>query len=151
MQAQQSLSLGSLGASVHTGESLPYWGPSGELFAVNHCSGLYLSSGDDSSSVPGQQIEHYTWEPVEQTPAFTREIAFTFNRPVRLLTHPVTLMTYGRASLVLVPVQPGSVRLVLENSGPRSRGPRRTVGSSRSRTCTRRVASPSPSIPISML
>jgi len=115
--AQQSLSLGSLGASVHTGESLPYWGPSGELFAVNHCSGLYLSSGDDSSSVPGQQIEHYTWEPVEQTPAFTREIAFTFNRPVRLLTHPVTLMTYGRASLVLVPVQPGSVRLVLENSG----------------------------------
>ena len=117
VQAQQSLSLGSLGASVRTGESLPYWGPSGELFAVNHCSGLYLSSGDDSSSVPGQQIEHYTWMPVEQNPAFTREIAFTFNRPVRLLTHPVTLMTYGRASLVLVPVQPGSVRLVLENSG----------------------------------
>ena len=117
VQAQQSLSLGSLGASVRTGGTLPYWGPSGELFAVNHCSGLYLSSGDDSSSVPGQQIEHYTWMPVEQSPAFTREIVFTFNRPVHLLTHTVTLMTYGSASLVLVPVQPDSVRLVLKNSG----------------------------------
>ena len=117
VQAQQSLSLGSLGGSVRTGQSLPYWGPAGELFAVNHCSGLYLSSGDDSSSVPGQQIEHYTWSPVEQSPTFTREIGFTFNRPAGLLTHPVTLMTYGSASLVLVPVPTNSVRLVLENSG----------------------------------
>ena len=117
VQAQQSLSLGSLGASVRTGQSLPYWGPAGELFAVNHCSGLYLSSGDDSSSVPGQQIEHYTWSPVEQSPTFTREIGFTFNRPAGLLTHPVTLMTYGSASLVLVPVPTNSVRLVLEDSG----------------------------------
>ena len=117
VKAEQSLSLGSLGASVRTGGSLPYWAPAGELYAVNHCSGLYLSSGDDSSSVPGQQIEHYTWMPVEQNPAFTREIGFTFNRPVSLLTRPVTLLTFGKASLVLVPVQPNSVRLVLENSG----------------------------------
>jgi hypothetical protein len=117
VKAQQSLSLGSLGATVRTGATLPYWAPSGQLFAVNHCSGLYLSSGNDSSSVPGQQIEHYTWMPVEQSPAFTREIGFTFNRPASLLTHPVTLMTYGKASLVLVPVPPGSVRIVLENSG----------------------------------
>ncbi len=73
VKAQQSLSLGSLSASVRTGRRFPYWAPSGQLFAVNHCSGLYLSSGDDSSSVPGQQIEHYTWMPVEQSPAFTRE------------------------------------------------------------------------------
>jgi hypothetical protein len=117
VKAQQSLSLGSLGATVRTGATLPYWAPSGQLFAVNHCSGLYLSSGNDSSSVPGQQIEHYTWMPVEQSPAFTREIEFTFNRPPDLLTHPVTLMTYGRATLALVPVKPDSVRIVLENSG----------------------------------
>jgi hypothetical protein len=115
--AQQSLSLGSLGASVRTRGPLPFWAPSGQLFAVNHCSGLYMSSGDDSSSVPGQQIEHYTWMPVEQSPSFTREIGFTFNRPPGLLTHKVTIMTYGRASLVLVPVPPDGVRLVLENSG----------------------------------
>jgi hypothetical protein len=116
--AQRSLSIGSLGASVRTGGSLPYWAPAGELFAVDHCSGLYMSSGDDSSSVPGQQIEHYTWMPVEQSPAFTRQIGFTFNRPVSLLTHPVTLLTYGKAALVLVPLgSSDSVRLVLENSG----------------------------------
>ena len=117
VKAQQSLSLGSLSATVRTGAALPYWAPSGQLFAVNHCSGLYLSSGNDSSSVPGQQLEHYTWMPVEQSPAFTREIEFTFNRPPDLLTHPVTLMTYGKATLVLVPVKPDSVRIVLENSG----------------------------------
>jgi hypothetical protein len=117
VKAQQSLSLGSLGASVQAGQVLPYWAPSGELFAANHCSGLYLSSGDDSSSVPGQQIEHYTWMPVEQSPAFTREIGFSFNRPASLLTHPVTLLTYGTASLVLVPAPASSVRIVLENSG----------------------------------
>jgi hypothetical protein len=117
VQTQQSLSLGSLGASVRTGDSLPYFAPAGELFAVNHCSGLYMSSGNDSSSVPGQQIEHYTWMPVEQSPAFTRELGFTFNRSPNLLTHPVTLLTFGKASLVLVPVHPNSVRLVLENSG----------------------------------
>jgi hypothetical protein len=128
VQTQQSLSLGSLGASVRTGDSLPYFAPAGELFAVNHCSGLYMSSGNDSSSVPGQQIEHYTWMPVEQSPAFTRELGFTFNRSPNLLTHPVTLLTFGKASLV----------------------PHHTVGFSRSRTCIRKTNSPSPSTPISM-
>ena len=117
VSAEQSFSLGSLGASVRTGGSLPYWAPAGELFAVNHCSGLYLSNGYDSSSVPGQQIEHYTWMPVEQSPDFTREIGFSFNRPPAYLTHPVTILTYGKASLVLVRVAAGSVRLVLENTG----------------------------------
>ncbi len=115
--AERSLSLGSFGASVRTGNTLPLWAPSGELFAVNHCSGLYLSSGDALSSVPGQHIEHYGWLPVDQSPAFTRAMGFTFNRPASLLAHPVTLMTYGPSSLVLVPTSPGSVRMVLENSG----------------------------------
>ena len=79
--AERDLSLQSLSASVRTGPTLPYWAPAGQLFAVNHCSGLYLSTGNNMADVPGQQIEHYTWMPVEQSPSFTHVVGFTFNRP----------------------------------------------------------------------
>ena len=65
--------------------------------------GLYLASGIDETNVPGLLIDHYTWIPVEQDPAFTRQIWFTFNRPAKDFTRPVTLMTYGASSLVLKP------------------------------------------------
>ena len=54
---------------------------------MNNCSGLYLSSGSNMADVPGQQIEHYTWRPVEQSSTFTHTIGFTFNRPAT--TSPV--------------------------------------------------------------
>ena len=38
--------LDSLGAAVRHGDTLPYWAPAGQLFAVNNCSGLYLSTGN---------------------------------------------------------------------------------------------------------
>ncbi len=55
---------------------------------MNHCSGLYLSTGNNMADVPGQQIQHYTWMPVEQSPSFTHVVGFTFNRPSRFLTVP---------------------------------------------------------------
>ena len=117
VSAQQSLSISSLADSVWRGSTLPYWGPAGQLFAAGNCSGLYLSSGNDMRDVPGQQIEHYTWAPVEQDPAFTRTIGFTFNRPEVDLTGEVPLMRYGASTLVLQPDGPGWLRVVLENSG----------------------------------
>ena len=115
--AERTLSLQSLGSTVRTGPTLPYWAPAGTLFAVNHCSGLYWSTGSDLKDVPGQQIEHYAWIPVTQSPAFSRTIGFTFNGPERNFTQPVTVMRYGASSLVLRPFGPGHVRLYLENSG----------------------------------
>jgi hypothetical protein len=106
-----------LGASVRTGSVLPYWAPDGQLFAVNHCSGLYLSTGNYLKDVPGQQLQHFTWIPVSQSPAFSTTIGFTFNRSERYLTHSVPLVKYGKATLVLQPDGPNQVRLVLENSG----------------------------------
>ncbi len=114
---QRALSIESLGAHTRTGDRLPYWAPAGQLFAVNHCSGLYLSTGNTLVNVPGQQISHYTWLPVERDPAFTRTIGFTFNRTGRDFTTPVTLMTYGAASLVLAPAGSGWAHIVIENSG----------------------------------
>jgi hypothetical protein len=106
-----------LGSTVRTGPVLPYWAPDGQLYAVNHCSGLYLSTGDDEKDVPGQQIQHTTWIPVAQSPAFSRTVGFTFNRSERYLTHSVPLEKYGSATLFLEPNGPNHVRLVLANSG----------------------------------
>ena len=115
--AEKGLSLTSLRSTVLHGNALPYWAPAGQLFAMNNCSGLYLSTGNNMTDVPGQQIEHYTWVPVEQSPSFTQRIGFTFNQPVSDLNHPVTLMTYGASRLVLARDDPGWVQVQLLNSG----------------------------------
>ena len=89
-------------------------GAGGQVFAIDNCSGLYLSTGNTSKDVPGQQIEHYTWMPVERSSSFTHIIGFTFNRPVSDFTHPVTLMTYGKSRLVMERSSvPGSLQLHL--------------------------------------
>jgi hypothetical protein len=117
LSVEKSLSIGSLADSVDRGSALPYWAPAGQVFAINHCSGLYLSTGNNIKDVPGQQIEHYTWMPVEQSSAFTHTIGFTFNRPVSYFTHPLPLMTYGKSTLVMEPAGPGYVRVQIDNSG----------------------------------
>jgi hypothetical protein len=119
ISAQQSLSITPLASTVHRGSTVPLWGPSGQIFAMNDCSGLYLSSGNDISYVPGQQLEHYTWMPVEQSPSFTRVIGFTFNRPLSAFSGPITLMTYGKSRLAMEPVPnlPGDVQFHLYDSG----------------------------------
>jgi hypothetical protein len=114
---EESWSISSLANSVQRGTTLPYWGPAGQLFAMDNCSGLYLSTGNDMTDVPGQQIEHYTWKPVEQSPSFVHIIGVTFNRPASELTQPVTLLTYGKSRLVLEPVGDGLIRLQLYDSG----------------------------------
>jgi hypothetical protein len=118
VSVEKSLSIDSLASSVSRGSTLPYWAPAGQLFAVDNCSGLYLATGNTSKDVPGQQIEHYTWMPVEQSASFTHIIGFTFNRPVSDFTQPVTLMTYGKSRLVMERSSvPGSLQLHLYNSG----------------------------------
>jgi len=117
VSAQQRFSLGSLAGTVRQGGTLPYWAPAGQLFAVGNCSGLYLSTGNYMKDVPGQQIQHYTWIPVERSPDMTHVIGFTFNGPASGLTGPVRLLTYGDSSLVMEPADPGYVQLRLVNSG----------------------------------
>ncbi len=118
VSVEKSLSIDSLANSVRRGSTLPYWAPAGQLFAIDNCSGLYISTGNDTKNVPGQQLEHYTWKPVEQSPAFTHIIGFKFNRPVSDFTHALTLMTYGKSRLVMERSSvPGFVQLHLYNAG----------------------------------
>ena len=117
VSAEKSLSVDSLAARVRVGTTLPYWAPAGQLFATKGCSGLYISTGNDMKNIPGQENQHLTWLPVEQSKALTRIIGFTFDRSESGLLSGITLMTYGASKLMIVPSGPGHARLWIENSG----------------------------------
>jgi hypothetical protein len=103
---------------VRQGGSLPYWAPAGTVFVAKDCSGLYVSTGFDYRNVPGQQLQHETWLPAEQGAGINHVVTVLFNQPVRATSPAVTLLTYGRASVVVVPVGPDRVRLQVEHAGP---------------------------------
>jgi hypothetical protein len=117
---QNSISHGALASTVVRGSSLPDWAPEGTLFAVGNCSGLYRSTGIDYSTVPGQQIQHLTWVPVEQSVGFNHTMQVTLNLGPGGLTQPVPLMTYGKSTLVLKPDGPDKFRLQFEKPGAAS-------------------------------
>ena len=123
VSVQRSLSIQSSAATVERGATLPFWAPAGTIFAMNDCSGVYLSSGNSAKNVPGQQIEHGTWNPAEQSASFTQVIGFTFNRPASELSGPVPLLTYGPATLAVVPAGGNNARLKIESSGTSINGP----------------------------
>jgi hypothetical protein len=114
---QKKVSGGSIESLVRHGPTLPYFAPQGTLFAAGDCSGLYLSTGFSYSTVPGQQLQHETWVPVEQGPGINHVIAVEFNRTVRPSDKPLVLLTYGKSSLVLIPTGTDQVQLAVEDPG----------------------------------
>jgi hypothetical protein len=120
--AQRSLSIGSLAASVHHGSTLPYWAPTDEIFDVGNCSGLYLSTGVDVSTVPSQLAQHDTWIPLEQGTGINYAFAITVTRPIKGRMSAIPLFRYGPASMIIQPVSQDKVRIVLHHAG-QSSGP----------------------------
>jgi hypothetical protein len=127
---EQSLGGGSLGSTVRSGPTLPYFAPAGTLYAVGDCSGLYISTGISYNTVPGQQLQHLTWLPVEQGPGVNHTMTIEFNRTVRSSDRPVVLLTYGKSSLVVVPTGTDRVRFeVLDPGDPSVSWPPATTAS----------------------
>ena len=114
---QASVSGGALKKDVWRGSALPYWAPAGTLFVVGECDGLYVSTGFDYSTIPGQQIQHETWIPVEYEGGTNLSLTVMFKGSVDERTQPVTIMRYGGAQVDLVPTGTDQVRLELKGSG----------------------------------
>jgi len=117
VSAVESYSIGSIKSDVLVGRTLPYWAPAGTVFATPNCSGIYLSSGAAYKDVPGQYVERYEWMPVEQSNSFNHVIDFTFNKPVRDFTSPITILRYGPSTLVLERLRGHYFQFQIENSG----------------------------------
>jgi hypothetical protein len=112
---QRSITPSGQRTLVHHGNVLPYWAPANELFAMNDCSGLYVSTGDRYDHVPGQQIQHATWIPVEQEKGINHQIRFSFTQPNNF-TSTVPLLRYGDTTLVVMPAGRGRAILRLLNA-----------------------------------
>jgi len=114
---QNTFSSGALRSTVVRGEALPSYAPAGTLFIVGDCQGLYRSTGVDYANVPGQQIQHLTWAPIEQAAGINHTIDIKSSLPIGGLDHPVPLLTFGASTLVLEPYGSKDVRLRMENAG----------------------------------
>lgn len=117
VSAEHALTPGALAAHVRHGTTLPYYAPAGTLFAMNDCSGLYLSTGERFVNVPGQQLEHSTWLPVEQAGPLNHDIDVQFNQLPDAMTGPVTILSFGRSTIQLVHVRGDLVKVVAHNLG----------------------------------
>ncbi len=73
VQAQKTLSdlTGHpLDTRVVRAQSLPAWGPAGQLYIIGDCSGLYISNGENYSSYPSFQYHRDTWMAVQLAEPF---------------------------------------------------------------------------------
>jgi hypothetical protein len=116
-----------LNSRVTQGTSLPPYAPADQLYVIGRCDGLYISNGEDYSTVPSQQYTRTTW--------MTVELGHTFRHTFRLTVDPagstagqvVPLLTTG-ASTVSVRARsvPGSLTQIsfgLQGPGGFTRGP----------------------------
>jgi len=117
---QKALSVQNLASTVHHGATLPYWAPAGELYIVGNCSGLYYSTGETYATVPGQQLMHWTWSPVEQGPGIIHTIDVTFNEPQSAVDPPFPILRFGNATLDVEQGPFEDVQLQVVNAGAKS-------------------------------
>lgn len=98
----------SLKARIRRGNSLPPWGPADQLYVVGDCDGLYISNGENYSTVPSQQFGRMTWMTVELGHGFEHSFDVTFSN---------RLGAGGTQSLPLITVGPTVVSI---NAAPTS-------------------------------
>ena len=65
------------GAGASEGARCPPWAPADQLYVIGDCDGLYISNGEDYSTVPSEQFVRTTWMTVELGHDFQR----TFRSP----------------------------------------------------------------------
>jgi hypothetical protein len=96
--------------------TLPLSAPAGTVADVGHCSGLYFSTGENSSDLVAWRTPYLTWVAAERGDSLDRALTVTFDRPVTSSDAPVVLASYGKGALTAVPVGSDLVRLALRPS-----------------------------------
>ena len=100
---------------VH-GSQLPSWAPADEIYIVGNCAGFYISTGQTYQSVPKQELQHRTWQPIGATPNALHSFTLTLQQPpTSLRPGGVQLLTIGKASIWMTPVDVDHVRFALHD------------------------------------
>jgi hypothetical protein len=90
-----------LEANVVRGSSLPTWGPAGQLFVIGNCDGLYVSNGENYSTVPSEQFIRFTWMTVELGPTFQHTFRLKATSPGSAGTESVPLVSAGKYTVTV--------------------------------------------------
>jgi hypothetical protein len=98
-----------LESQVVRGNSLPPWAPAGQLYVIGDCSGLYISNGENYSTVPSQQFERTTWMTVELGEPFQHTFRVNAQSPTSGGTETVPLLNAGPYT-ISVNMQPTAKR-----------------------------------------
>ncbi len=108
-----------LQSHVQRGNTLPPWGPAGQLYVVGNCSGLYISNGEDYSTVPAQQYERTTWMTVELGRSFQHAFRLSAKSPTPGQTVSIRLLRAGHYTVAVhaSSTRQHTVRLRIEISG----------------------------------
>ena len=114
VEAQKSVSDATgtnLAERVQQGSALPTWAPADHLFVVGDCSGLYISNGENYSTVPTQQFQRTTWMAVERGRQFQHSFHMTFVAPPAGSVESVPLVRIGSRTVEVhtASVGPGRV------------------------------------------
>ncbi|MGA3147987.1 MAG: hypothetical protein ABSF33_10970, partial [Acidimicrobiales bacterium] len=84
-----------LEANVHRGSQLPPWAPAGELYIIGNCDGLYISNGENYSTIPSQQFTRATWMAVQRGHAFQRTFSVTAHHLVASASQWLPMLGVG--------------------------------------------------------
>jgi len=115
VSAQSDLGAGALASHLVRSSHVPVSAAQSTLYDVDNCQGLYLSTGVQTRDFPVWRDEHSTWVAINQSRTISQAIRVVFHRPVSRTDPPVTLMTFGRAALQMIPLGTNEVRLILQN------------------------------------
>ena len=96
---------------VVRGSSLPPWAPAGQLYVIGDCSGLYISNGENYSTVPSQQYTRTTWLAVQLGQPFQHTFQLTVNVPRSSTRESVPVLRTGKYAVTAIEV-PMSQHLV---------------------------------------
>ena len=98
-----------LSSRVVHGNSLPTWGPAGELYVVGKCSGLYISNGEQYWADSQHQFERATWQTVALGQPFQHTFRVTLREAKAGMATQAQLVRSGpyTVSLTAKPVSPG--------------------------------------------
>jgi hypothetical protein len=110
-----------LQAQVHRGTALPPWAPAGQLYVIGDCSGLYVSNGENYSTVPYQQYTRTTWMTVELGRSFQHAFSLHVTGLAPGRTASMPLLTAGPYTIAVdaAGMAGHATQLEFSLSGPR--------------------------------
>jgi hypothetical protein len=128
-----------LSGNVVRSNSLPKWGPAGQIYIAGNCNGMYISNGEKYWTVPSEQFTRTTWMAVEWGGSFERTFHVAMRNPGSGRNVSIPVVSAGRYVVTahLTSADHGQktgIMFTVQGAGPRAHGPTRVFKSGSTQT-----------------